>query len=238
MGTSTWSSNGRHREKFTTEPEEYFPYDLVEILRRENPDLVHVYYGHKAVKYHAMLTAWGGPWIVSFHGVDVVKFFDREGYHDQMRRVFRDAQLVLGRSESLLEKLEDLGCPREKLRLNRTPIPMMSAPQPLPRTPPGEGDGHWRLLQACRLVEKKGILTTLRALSEVVKTIPNFRYILCGNGPFRDMIVSEVGRLGLGDNVQLRGWLSQAALAEEFEKAAYFSPPERTDRIFRPGGGS
>ena len=91
----------------------YYPYNLPDILAREQPALVHVYYGHKAVKYRSMLKAWGGPWIVSFHGVDVAKFFDRPGYAEKMAKVFSEAKLVLGRSQSLLAKLESLGCPKD-----------------------------------------------------------------------------------------------------------------------------
>jgi len=209
--------------KITREPDEYFPYDLVDILRREQPELVHVYYGHKAVKYHEMIQAWGGPWIVSFHGVDVVKFFDRDGYHDQMKAVFRDAQLVLARSESLLVELEKLGCPREKLRLNRTPIPL-SHITPVVRQPPSDGE-PWRLVQACRLIEKKGILTVLDALIEVAKTISHFQYILCGEGPGREAIEQRVAELGLGDRVVLRGWTEQDELAEEYTNAHLFLHP-------------
>lgn len=208
--------------KITTEPDEYFPYDLVEILRREQPALVHVYYGHKAVKYHEMLEAWGGPWVVSFHGVDVVKFFDEAGYHERMREVFRDARLVLARSESLLARLEDLGCPRQKLRLNRTPIPMAGV-EPHRRKPPE--DGKWRLLQACRLIEKKGIFTVLEALPEVAEAFPRLLYILCGDGPERGRIESEIQRLGLQANVELRGWVDQEALRQEYGSAQLFLHP-------------
>src|SRR3954470_5202850 len=79
----------------------YHPYDLVDVLRRQRPDLVHVYYGHKAVHFHDMLQAWGVPFVVSFHGADVSKFLDEEGYAEALQRVFAGARLVMGRSQSL-----------------------------------------------------------------------------------------------------------------------------------------
>ena len=82
----------------------YQPYDLVTLLQGDKPDLVHVYYGHKAVHYLEMLQAWGGPWVVSFHGVDVSKFLDRSGYAEKLRTVFAEAKIVMARSESLLAK--------------------------------------------------------------------------------------------------------------------------------------
>ena len=42
--------------------EYYHPYNLVDLLDEHKPDLVHCYYGHKAVKYLKMLQAAGVPW--------------------------------------------------------------------------------------------------------------------------------------------------------------------------------
>ncbi len=205
----------------------YYPYNLPDLLNQHDPALVHVYYGHKAVKYRHMLGAWGGPWIVSFHGVDVVKFFDREGYAEKMQRVFREAKLVLARSESLLVKLEELGCPKEKLRLNRTPIPFDDS-QTLIRKAPK--DGNWRIVQASRLIAKKGLFTTLKALEEMVKVWPKLRFVLCGDGPSRLEFEEAVNAIGLGDNVELRGWMTQDELKEEFRKAHFFwHPSELTE---------
>ena len=201
-------------------PEYYHPYDLVDRLEEDAVDLAHVYYGHKAVKYRRMLHAWGRPWIVSFHGVDVVKFFDRPGYHDEMKRVFQEAELVLARSASLLERLEALGCPVEKLRLNRTPIPF-SEQLPGPVHPPA--DGQWILLQACRLIGKKGILTLLEALAMLQPDYPGMRFVLCGDGPLREKIKTRARELGVA--VDLLGWTSQDELIAAYRRAHVFVHP-------------
>jgi glycosyltransferase involved in cell wall biosynthesis len=190
------------------------PYDMPERLRADAPDLVHIYYGHKAVRFLGMLKDWGGPWIVSFHGVDAAKFLDQPGYIEQLREVFATAQLVLARSQSLLDRLQSLGCPPEKLRLNRTPIPLDHLAIPQRPTP---SDGHWRLVQACRLIPKKGILTTLDALQTVVKTHPNLRYILCGDGPQTEAIRTRAAALGLTQNVEFKGWLKPEQLEQEYQ---------------------
>lgn len=198
------------------------PYDMPERLSADAPDLVHIYYGHKAVRFLGMLKDWGGPWIVSFHGVDAAKFLDQPGYLDQLREVFATAQIVLARSQSLLDRLQSLGCPPEKLRLNRTPIPLdhLNITQR-----PNPTDGHWRLVQACRLIPKKGILTTLEALQTVVKTHPNLRYILCGDGPQTEEIRTRAAALGLTQNVEFKGWLKPEQLEQEYQAAHLFLHP-------------
>lgn len=211
----------------TKEIRPYHPYDLPDILARLQPALVHVYYGHKAVKYRSMLAAWGGPWIVSFHGVDVAKFFDQHGHADEMRLVFEQAKLVLARSNSLLEKLRALGCPPEKLRLNRTPIPLDGFPQV---TRPAPADGAFRLVQASRLVAKKGLFTTVKALRPVVAEFPNVRFALCGEGPVRARFEKAVAEAGLGGHVEMRGWLGQQELLSCYDGSHLFlHPSEMTE---------
>jgi colanic acid/amylovoran biosynthesis glycosyltransferase len=203
------------------------PYNLVKQLKHFQPDLVHVYYGHKAVHYLEMLQSWGGPYVVSFHGVDVSKFLDRKGYKEKLQTVFKEAKLVMGRSESLLKRLKELGCPEHKLRLNRTPVPLTHLEADL-RTPPL--DDQWRLVQACRLIPKKGILTLLDALAQVRLVHPKLRYILCGDGPMRSKILHYASDRGLLQNIELRGWLDQATLMEEYRKAHLFLHPSETTK--------
>lgn len=195
------------------------PYDMPERLRADAPDLVHIYYGHKAVRFLGMLKDWGGPWIVSFHGVDAAKFLDQPGYLDQLQEVFQIAHLVLGRSQSLLDRLEKLGCPPEKLRLNATPIPLNHLPF-IQRQPPA--DGAWQLVQACRLIPKKGILTTLKAFQQVLQQFPNARYILCGDGPQAEAIRATAETLGIAHQVELRGWMKPPALQQAYFDAHLF----------------
>lgn len=195
------------------------PWDLVERLEEDQPDLVHVYYGHKAVGYLPMLRDWGGPWIVSFHGVDVAKHMEEKDYLKKLREVFAEARLVLARSHSLLQQLADLGCPVEKLRLNRTPIPMDHLPATERDFP---ADGHWRLVQACRLIPKKGILTTLDAMDRIAALLPGAKYILCGEGPMMDQLKKFVEEKQLHRQVEFRGWLSQEELIREYYQAHVF----------------
>ncbi len=204
----------------------YYPYDLVDLLKRDKPALVHVYYGHKAVHFHDMIRAWGGPFVVSFHGVDVSKFLGESDYAERLKRVFEEAKLVMARSQSLLDRLVQLGCPPEKLRMNRTPIPLEHLSATVRRPP---ADGQWRLVQACRLIQKKGILTTLKALAIVKEKYPQVRYVLCGEGPLKPKIEESVKKRGLEDNVELLGWLDQQQLLEQYRIAQMFlHPSEKT----------
>ncbi len=206
-------------------PGPHFGYDLPKVLKDQQIDLVHVYYGHKAVKYLDMLLHWGGPWIVSFHGVDVSKFVDQAGYKEDLLRVFENAKLVLARSQSLLEELQTLGCPPWKLRLNHTPIPLDHFPATVRQAP---ADGAWRLVQASRLIPKKGLFTTLEALQTLVGDFPKLKFTLCGTGPEKDAVLARCQALGLQHHVEIKGWLSQSELAAEYQQSHIFLHPSET----------
>ena len=198
------------------------PYNLVDLLRRHDARLAHVYYGHKAAKYLPMLQRWGGPVIVSFHGMDVTDGAYKSTDPATLQEVFAHARLVLARSESLLARLREMGCPTEKLRLNHTAIPMEHLPRAVRRLPE---DGAWIFLQACRLIAKKGITTTLRAMREVVDAWPRARFVLAGDGPQMDAIRTLTAELDLIPNVELVGWRSQEQLLALYQRAHVFLHP-------------
>ncbi|MEM0896886.1 MAG: glycosyltransferase [Verrucomicrobiota bacterium] len=202
----------------------FHPYNLLELLQHHRPDVVHVYYGHKAVKHIWMLMESGIPFVISFHGVDVVKFIEEKFYLEKLRIAFNEAEVVMARSQSLLDRLKDLGCPEEKLRMNRTPIPMEDI-VPFERKPPP--DGQWRLIQACRLIPKKGIFTVLGALPKVLRKYPSMKYLLAGIGPSREEIAEAVRVRGLSENVEMLGWLDQEKLRKRYEESHIFLHPSQ-----------
>ncbi len=205
------------------------PWDIVDKLKIHQPDLVHAYYGHKAITYLPMLQEWGGPWVVSFHGVDVSTKLHEKGEETTgtLQDVFQKAELVMARSDSLLQRLKDLGCPEEKLRLNRTPIPMDHL-QPAVRTPPP--DGEWRIVQACRLIPKKGILTAIKAMEKVIATWPKAQFLICGTGPQEAKLREVIEQRELSQHIKLLGWLSQEQLIEIYHQAHLFLHPSEVTK--------
>src|SRR3954468_18012732 len=97
---------------------------LIKMLERRAADLMHIYFGHTGVHLLPFIEEWNRPCVVSFHGMDIQARPEQEGYDAQMRALLQRVPLVLARSQSLFGALEAWGCPREKLRLNRTGIPL------------------------------------------------------------------------------------------------------------------
>ena len=189
---------------------------ILKVLARRPADLMHIYFGHTGVHLLPLVQEWKKPCVVSFHGMDIQSRPQQEGYDGQMRELLQRVPLVLARSRSLFAALELWGCPREKLRLNRTGIPLVQFPfqqRPMPV------DGSWRFVQACRLVAKKGLGTALRAFAKFHALHPKASFCIAGDGPMKAELAELIGELGLRDAVELRGFLSQADLAALYARS-------------------
>ena len=195
---------------------------LARTLDRRSADLMHIYFGHTGVHLLPFVLHWEKPCVVSFHGMDIQPRPNQPGYDAQMKELLQTIPLVLARSKSLMERLEQLGCPREKLRLNRTGIPLEQYPNTVRDVPT---DGAWCFVQACRLIEKKGLKTALRAFAKFHAEHPKARFILAGEGPMKSEVEQFARELGIAEAVELRGFLSQEQLAELYAKAHLFMHP-------------
>lgn len=198
---------------------------LSSLLARRGADLMHIYFGHTGVHLLPFIERWNKPTVVSFHGADVGLKQDVRDYPQKLRQLFGAVTLVLARSQSLGRRLVSLGCPPEKLRMCRTGLPLADFPF-VEREAPAEG--RWRFLQACRLIPKKGVATTLCAFAIFQKQYPNAELLIAGKGPLQAHLEELAEELGIVDKVQFRGFLSQAELRELYASAHLFLHPSET----------
>jgi len=197
---------------------------LANLLNRRHADLLHVYFGHTGVHLLPFLQRWPKASVVSFHGMDVQARAHDPSYEPRLRELLQTTTLVLARSHSLLDRLRELGCPEEKLRVNRTGIPLDQFPQ-VQRTAPT--DGAWRFVQACRLIEKKGLDDALHAFARFVQTHPQAHFTIAGEGPLLEPLSTLCGQLGIASNVTFAGFLKGRALCDLFHASHIFIHPSR-----------
>ena len=197
---------------------------LAKIVDGNDADMLHVYFGHTGVHLLPFIRRWEKPVVVSFHGMDVQPREDKPGYLDTLRELLQEVPLVMARSESLKERLIDLGCPPEKIRLNRTGIPMDKFPRAERSRPE---NGAWHFVQACRLIEKKGLDVALRAFADFCNRGNDARFTIAGEGPLQERIEQLAEELGVGDRVTFAGFLSEADLAELYCSAHVFVHPSQ-----------
>ena len=189
--------------------------------------VLHIYFGHIGVHLLPMLSKCPVPVIVSFHGADAQVDLDRPKYAAATRRMLSLARLTLVRSESIAGRLRDMGCPAEKIRIHRTGIPLNQITYRQRSTPP---DGAWKCLQACRLIEKKGLETTLRAFTEFHRKYPSATLTIAGEGPMLGRIHALAAELGISAQLKTPGFLTQEALGAVLAESHLFLHPSELGR--------
>ncbi len=213
---------------FKHAPWRIYPWEVRHMLlelTRADAKLLHIYFGHIAVHLLPLIKASPHPVIVSFHGADAGVDMEKEAHLFAMREVFAAATLIQSRSQSLVDDLIKLGCPAEKIVIQRTGVPLEEWPF-VPRVLPPNGE--WRLLQCCRLIAKKGLDTTLRAFKEIAKTKPRAELVIAGDGPLRQELETLAIDLGVIKQVRFTGFLTQEQLRREVYRSHFFLHPSRT----------
>jgi len=199
--------------------------DLAHVLGQSGAALLHVYFGHIGVHLLPYLRKARLPVIVSFHGADAGVDLKKGSHAAALRRVFDRATLVLPRSEAIAGNLVALGCPEGKIRVHRTGIPLDRFPFAQRYVPE---DGQWRLFQACRLIPKKGVETTLRGFARFLVRYPGARLTVAGEGPLAQALAELAEDLRIAGRVSFPGFVSQAMLRDLLYQAHLFIHPSVT----------
>lgn len=200
---------------------------LVEVLEKTRSQLLHIYFGHIAVHLLPLIRAWEKPSVVSFHGADVTVDLEKPAFRFATTQMLEAVKLVLVRSESLGRALIEVGCKPDKIRIQRTGIPLSEIPFRIRVWPK---DGGWRFVQACRLIEKKGLKTSLSAFAQFARRFPQSTFVVAGEGPLRDELKALALALGIADKVSFAGFVSQAQLREILYRSHIFlHPSERSN---------
>ena len=215
---------------FKRRPWQYYSSEVRHIetvLREQNAAILHIWFGHIGMHLVPLLRSDTRPCpaVVSFHGADASVGLQKPGHLKTARAVFDHADAVLVRSQSLGDELRQLGCPPEKIHLQRTGLPLDQWPPAESRRDPA--DGEWHLAQTCRLIEKKAIDVTLRAVALARESLPGLRLTVAGDGPLRgdlDLLTSD---LDLNDAVRFCGFLDQPAMQKLYASAHAFIHPSR-----------
>jgi glycosyltransferase involved in cell wall biosynthesis len=195
------------------------------ILEREDAQILHIFFGHIAVHLLPLIRTWPKPRVVSFHGADVLVDMDKPAYRKATREMLNLVTRVFVRAQSLKRAVIELGCDENKIDIVRTGIPLQEFPFRERALP---ADGKWRFLQASRLVQKKGIATTLHAFTAFLNHYPEATLTIAGEGPMLAELKELTGKLKIADRVELPGFLDPEKLREVYYATHIFLHPSET----------
>ena len=149
--------------------------------------------------------------VTSFYGADATSYPRHEKWRRHYQRLFAAGELFLVEGNTLKAGLAELGCPAEKIRVHQLGVDVeritFRARRPSDKV---------RFLICAPFREKKGIPYALEALGRVVRQGGlDCEIVLIGDGPERQKIEQTIERVGLVEQVQMRGFLPYSKVIEE-----------------------
>lgn len=116
--------------------------------------------------------------------------------------LFKEADLFLPVCDFFKNRLVEIGCPPEKTKVLYSAI---NCDQFVFKKRIIKKDASLQLISVSRLVEKKGIEYTIRAVAEVVKTNPKIHYTIVGDGPIKGQLQSLIYQLRMQKYISMIG---------------------------------
>jgi len=87
------------------------------------------------------------------------------------------------------------------------------------------------VLSVAQLIPRKGLTYLIRAVPEVLKSIPNVKFIIAGEGPEHPKLEEEIKQLGVGNAVKLLGGASYDMVPRLYAAADVFVLPTLYDAM-------
>lgn len=151
-----------------------------------------------------------GKVITTFHGYDLSSYPLRHG-PKVYEKLFHHGDLFLPISKYWKAKLIDLGCPPEKIAVHHMGIDLKKFQFKPRKLSPGS---PIRLLTTARLVEKKGLDYSIKAVARLLPDHSNIEYAIVGDGPLRQELSDLITQLGVAEKVKLLGWKDATAIRD------------------------
>jgi colanic acid/amylovoran biosynthesis glycosyltransferase len=175
---------------------------LCSYLKQERIDVVLAEYGYVGASIAKACELAQVPLIIHFHGGDAHQYRTVAKYRDLYSRGFQYAKSIIGVSNDMLEALQKLGAPEEKLIHNPYGVD-------LNRFSPVDLRASKRsFLSVGRFVDKKSPVSVVRAFKEVLNDYPDAQLHMVGNGPLLVSTQQLVNELGVSKSVFFEGVLT------------------------------
>jgi len=194
-------------------------YRMAKLLQTNHRfDVLHAHFGPVAESFRFARELWRAPLVVSFHGYDFTTVPRKEG-RGVYARLFGTADAITANSDFTLNRLIELGCPKEKL--HRLSMGLDPAQFPF-RERRRVGAEALRILVVGRLVPIKGVEVVLNAIAEMQQRCPQVQLDIVGDGPLRSELEQLARKLHLEKVARFHGPLTGDSLRRLMDAAHLF----------------
>lgn len=148
------------------------------VLRRQGARLIHVHFGNSGVDMLETKRAARLPMVTAFYGADVSQVPRDPVWRLRYKELFATCELFLAEGNAMRRALLDLGCPDDKVVVQRLGVDLDSLPFVARRL---DATGTVKVLIAATFREKKGIPDALRVVERLRDRLPHLKVTLIGD---------------------------------------------------------
>jgi colanic acid/amylovoran biosynthesis glycosyltransferase len=202
----------------------------LEHVRGRRPHLLHAHFGHTGWRWLSAARRLGVPLVTSFYGWDISVLPRRPFWRGRYRQLFAAGARFLCEGPAMARALESLGCPSEKIGIQRLGIDARGVPVRRRSLPPGE---PLSVLAAARFTEKKGLPDAIAAVALASREI-DVRLTVAGAAGSRSdrrearRIAEAAQASGLGERLRFVGVLAHDKLLALALRSHVLLQPSRT----------
>jgi colanic acid/amylovoran biosynthesis glycosyltransferase len=194
---------------------------------------IHAHFGYAGVEALWARERLGIPLLTTFYGWDIGLGRSDPSWQEAYAKLFAGGDRFLCEGPAMADQLAEIGCPSDRISVVKIGIDLERFPFSTPaRTSP------LVILQAARLVEKKGVDISLRAFAAALLELGEAELWIVGNGPLEAELRSLSERLGVSPAVRFLGSVSYARYQELLQRVHVGLQPSRTTADGDTEGGA
>ncbi len=159
-----------------------------------------------------------------FHGVDVSHREILNHYTPEYQQLFNRGDLMLPISDLWASRLQQMGCPAQKIAVSRMGVNMEKFSL-RPLKTPGQ---PLKMISVARLTEKKGLHVAIEACRLLRERGVDFRYHILGIGPWERRLRTMIEQFQLEDVVMMPGFKPNHEVKAMLDEADLFLLPSVT----------
>jgi len=198
-------------------------YSTIHKCRKEPYDIIHCHFAEQSQSALLLKLAHSpnAKIVTTFHGHDVNVAKTINQNFDIYQMMFSKGDLFTANTNFTADKASKLGCPKDKIRI--LPVGLNPSRYPFSRRQV-ESDGTVKVVTVGRLVEKKGIEYSIRAIALALQNHPTLKiqYTIIGEGNQRAALEKLTSSLGLSEKVSFLGAMTQAEVRDVYDSSHIF----------------
>jgi colanic acid/amylovoran biosynthesis glycosyltransferase len=202
-------------------------YSTIPFLNKNSYDIIHCQFGPLgilALNLSDIGILKGKKLVTSFRGYDISRHLQEFG-DDVYNKLFINGDFFLTNCDYFRQRLLKLGCDENKVVVHRSGLDsgkfVLKPRHPHP-------DGKIRIAFTGRLVEKKGVEYSIRAIAKLAKDYQNIEYNIIGDGNLKEELQQLIQDLNVSHLVKLLGWKTEDEIIQILDNCHIFVAPSVT----------